>query len=365
MNRNNVDPHPPWMTEDDPLADAVVQDWLRADQAHRQLLLQGMTSGVRHIPDAPQSYRAFLEHAEKALAGAPDLALATQAYLLATPLWLSIALGPGALVHTYSDPSIARTLVRTGRLLEESVARRLAETQLWNLQLFRPQAWTLGGVGYVHTLQVRLMHAKVRASLADRNHAGQSVNEIITQRQMVRTWLGFSAVGTAALERLGFEWTVEERANVAQLWTLVGHLLGIPSGCLEDLSQPHGPPSWLSGINPMQFLPSEDGTRLTHAMLSSLGKRMSVLLNLPEPVSTGLMHAFARLIHGDEVADVMGINRTEMMALAPVFVDANRYRLQQLRLDESRKQAALTQTAQDVEAICASLTGPAAYQHSA
>ncbi len=51
------------------------------------------------------------------------------------PSWINIALGPGSLAHTYSDPGIAAVLMRTGNLVSQTVSRRLLETQLWKITI--------------------------------------------------------------------------------------------------------------------------------------------------------------------------------------------------------------------------------------
>ncbi len=155
----------PELSEGDQLADAAIQDWLKAAPQEKDWLIQGVKQGVQSIPQAPISYRLFLSQAEELLKNSPCLKQASIPYLYVGPLWLSISLGPGALLHTYTGPAIANTLVQTGKLVNEMASKRLSETQLWLLKLLQEGAWEPGGSGYVHTLQVRLIHAKVRASI--------------------------------------------------------------------------------------------------------------------------------------------------------------------------------------------------------
>jgi len=69
---------------------------------------------------------------------------------------------PSALVHTYASPAIARLLTQTGRLTTVA-PRRLAETGMW---AGRPRCRGLlrGAPGYQATVQVRLLHARMRSS---------------------------------------------------------------------------------------------------------------------------------------------------------------------------------------------------------
>lgn len=364
MNWHVLENDWPELLENDPLADSVAEDVFNASPSDKALLLKGMKSGSDTIPGAPSSFRAFLQAAETVIASAPDTGLATQAYWLARPLWISVALGPGALIHTYSDPAIAKTLAHTGRLLDAAAARRLAETQLWNLQILRDGAWTLGGAGYVHTLQVRLLHARVRTTLKKQGLQGDLANSSMNQQRMVRTWLGFAAIGPHALERLGIEWTQEEKTAVASLWDMVGRLLGIPDRLMDSLSQPQALPQWMAYFGHHAEPPADETLQLTSAMLNALGVRMSVLLKLPLQVSHGLMHAFARHIHGDRMADLLGVLPSEVNSLVPLFVDANRYRFQQIRSQERIRNDHLHQSRMEVEAIVAQFAGETAYQQA-
>lgn len=352
----------PELLQNDPLADSVVEDSRTASHNDRALLLQGMMLGYKSIPNAPSSYRVFLEETESVLYTVSNLSLATQAYLLARPMWISMALGPGALIHTYSDPAIAKTLAHTGQLLNEAATRRLAENHYWNLQLIREGAWTIGGAGYMHTLQVRLMHARVRLALQGKIPQENLAKESMNQRRMVRTWLDFSTVGPLALTRLGIDWTEEEKHAVCDLWQLVGRLLGIPKRLMSSLAQPGMPEVWLNLLDQGTVVPTEEGLHLTRSMLEALGKRMSVVLKLPPSVSHGLMQAFVRHIHGDSLADAMGVAQSDVASLVPFFVDANRYRIHQIRTSEQIKRKQLEQAKMEIEAIIASFPGRAAYQ---
>lgn len=363
--KNTPSPHLwPTLEQGDPLADAVIEDWLQAPAQEHSYLKEGMANGVKSIPHAPESYRKFLLSTEAFLDRAPSLDQAGQAYLLAGPLWISVSLGPGALLHTYTDPVIARTLIGTGKLVNEAAARRLSETQLWFLKLLSPDAWRIGGSGYVHTLQVRLIHAKVRASL--RRKTGHSSGETIPldQRQMIRTWLDFSVVSPQALERLGIGWNQDEQSQVAQLWNLVGELLGISSGLLSELSQPGCALTWLNRFNQDVTRPDENARLLAVSMLEALGQRMSIVMKIPKDVAISLMHGFARYIHGEALADAMGASDASLTALIQTYVNANRYHMQQVREDEHYKNVVLEQSRDQVNAICAQIDGSAAYQEN-
>jgi len=357
MNQNEW----PELNEGDPLADAVIADWINASTEEKNWLIQGMRNGAHSIPQAPASYHALLHQAEAFLRSTSFLDLSPIPYLYASPMWISVSLGPGALLHTYTDPIIAHTLVQSGKLVNEAASRRLSETQLWLLKLLQADAWQIGGAGYVHTLQVRLIHAKVRASMKKKNPY-QSISPPIDQRQMVRTWLGFSVVSPRALERLGIEWTAEEQKHVAALWQIVGQLLGIPSRIMNELAREGCAESWLKSFDQSKLSPDDNTRLLTRSMLEALGQRMSVAMKLPKDIAISLMHGFARHIHGDALADASGALDTSLSALIATYADANRYHMQRLRQDDHYRQFVLTQSSIQIQSICAQIDGSAAYQ---
>lgn len=352
----------PELDEGDPLADAVINDWLNATPQEKALLMQGMQEGARSIPHAPDSYQSFLFEAEDFLRSAPPLDLAQLPYKYVGPMWMSVSMGPGALLHTYTDPQIAKVLIHTGKLMSQAASKRLSETQYWLLKLLQHNAWQMGGSGFIHCLQVRLIHAKVRASI--RKARGGSIDfQPIPQRLMLRTWLDFAVVSPRALERLGLEWTDEEKSVVATLWHIVGLLLGIPTRVMSELAKPGFATEWLNHFNQEMPHPDDQARVLTLSMLEAIGQRMSLVMKLPNNVAIALMHGFARHIHGDALADAIGATDTSLSALIPTYVDANRYHMQKIRQDAAFRQTVIERSTKQMDSICSQIEGTAAYQH--
>jgi len=350
----------------DPLADAVTVDWQQADSATRALLVQGLRHGVGAIAHAPASFKTFLNEAEQAVASA-DLASchrAAEYYLVAGPLWISLSQGPGALVHTYKHPGIAHTLMRTGRLSGDMAARRLLETSLWNLQLLKQDGLTVGGSGYCHTLQVRLMHARVRSGLltADRTTAA---SRPIDQREMVHTWLGFSVVALSALQKAGLECAGETLADIFNFWQLVGRLLGIHEQLLAQMQTPAQAQHMLDQMHAGSAKPDANSLALMRALSEALSLRLSPALQLPQEVMLLLIHALVRLFHGDELADRLGVRPNWTHALLPMMFDANRYRQLRAAQDPAFRASVIAQSRQAIGAVEANLQGAAAYQIAA
>lgn len=350
-------------SQGDPLADAVTVDWQHADSETRVLLMQGMRHGLASISHAPASFRAFLKDAELAGASA-DLASchrAAEYYLVVGPLWVSLSQGPGALVHTYKHPGIAHTLMRTGRLSGDMAARRLLETSVWNLQLLKQDGLTVGGSGYCHTLQVRLMHARVRSGLQVANRTAPTSCPI-DQREMVHTWLGFSVVALSVLQRAGLECSEETLADIFNFWHLVGRLLGIHEQLLAQMQTPAMAQRMLEQIHADSAEPDANSLALMRALSEALSLRLSPALKLPQEVTLLLIHALVRLFHGDELADRLGLRPNWTHALLPMMFDANRYRQQRADQDPAFRASVIAQSRQAIGTVEANLQGTAAYQ---
>jgi hypothetical protein len=350
----------------DPLADAVWVDYQKSTPEVRALLEKGMRHGSSGICGMPQSFQALLEDSEATLTlmDGPEFERALEYYAWLGPLWHSISLGPGSLVHTYSDPAIAAVLMKTGNLLDQTVARRLLETQIWNVSVIKPLGLSLGGSGYVHTLQVRLLHAQIRSSLLRRGwrhpHSPQAIP--IDQLQMLRTWLDFTVVPFNALDRIGLPASIAQRQALYGLWRLVGRLLGIEPDLLAQISD-HSVAQEMLKLVDSQLLLADDNSRiLTKATLNAMGVRLAPLMDVPADVSVLLMNSLCRLFHGDAQSHRLGVDANWTSALLPMMVDANRFRLRRIEEDCEYRDTSVKDSRKAYEAIENGLSNLTAYQ---
>lgn len=347
----------------DPLADAATEALL-AQRDLADALQRGIAFGSDTVADLPTAVRQLLHDAESV----PDwvdpsrLARGVDAYLSIGALWLGISLGPGSLAHTYSSPSIAQVLMTTGNLQTRAM-RRLQETANWQYHTLRPGGLARGTPGYVHTLQVRMLHARVRANLLARGWDGAS-GAPINQLEMMRTWLDFTAVPFNALVKLGIEFTQDELGDLYHVWQLVAHLLGIDARFYRRVSDQASGEQMLALIDAASGEPSAASATLTEQMLISAGHRLAPMLKLPDDVAVGLMQAFCRLFHGDEMADKLGVPRSWWASMLPMFADANRYqRLQERQHADVRMRKQQT-TLGAFDQLIGMLKGDTTYQRN-
>lgn len=350
----------------DPLADAALADYQDAQPEVRALLEQGMRQGLSKIHVIPQSFRQLLLDAEAAASSMTRTQLdkAMEPYTWIGPSWISIALGPGSLVHTYSDPGIAAVLTRTGNLLSQTVSRRLLETQIWKISVIKPGGLAIGGSGYVHTLQVRMLHARVRATLMQRGWRGENGDQTtpIDQLQMLRTWLDFTVVPLEALHRVGLEFSERQRYELYAAWRLIGHLLGIAPALLSTVTDHAKAQELLSIVDSQLPRPDQNSRVLTQAMLQAIGNRLAPVLGLPVDASVLLMASYCRLFHGDDLADRLGVEANWTAALLPTITDANRFRIWQIAENSDHRAAIVHQSLNAFHQIESGLTDATAYQ---
>lgn len=350
----------------DPLADAVLHDYRNATPAVRALLEKGILQGVSTISGVPQSFVALLQDSEATLALMPpsDIELAFEPYAWIGPLWLSVCLGPGSLAHTYADPSIASVLMKTGNLLPQTVSRRLLETQLWNLSVIKPGGLSVGGSGYVHTFQVRLLHAQVRSRLLQRGWRDMHGHETvpIDQLQMLRTWLDFSVVPFNALDLMGLSFSDDQRIALFSVWRLVGRLLGIDPEFLSHVNDYKVAHELLCLVDAELPAPDENSRVLTQAMLEAIGPRLAPLLGMPADVSVLMMFSLCRLFHGETMAQHLGVDANWTSALLPMMADANRFRLRRMVEDPVYRSNVTQQSLKTFDAIEKSLSEKTVYQ---
>jgi hypothetical protein len=350
----------------DPLADAALIDYLNATAAQRELLKQGMSQGTAAVSTIPERFRALLLDSEAAVSSMSthEIDQAMEPYLWLGPMWTSIALGPGSLAHTYADPAIAAVLMRTGNLVGSAVSRRLLETQAWTIGVLKPGGLCVGGSGYVQTIQVRLLHARVRARLIEQgwrdSNGGPSIP--MNQLQMLRTWLDFTVVPFNAFGCLGLTLTDAQTLNLYRVWRLLGRLLGIDPSLLSTITDNAAAQALLTLIDGQLSPPDENSRVLTGAMLEAIGNRLAPALGMPAPVSILLMFSLCQLFHGDQMAEQLGLQPNWTAALLPMMIDANQFRLMRLAQDPDHRAMVCQKSLETFEAIEAGRTDLTAYQ---
>ncbi|HLZ58913.1 MAG TPA: oxygenase MpaB family protein, partial [Ktedonosporobacter sp.] len=348
----------------DPLADAVIQE-LEAlgPDASRQLNL-GITQGLSSLENPSPAVQAFLEAAE----ALPDwvdlerLKRGSDAYLSIGNVWITFSLGPGSLTHTYSSPSIARILVRTGNLTHMA-QRRLLETGAWNIESVLPGGLLRGAKGYIHNLQVRLLHARVRTTLLKRDWDTHTNGIPINQLEMTRTWLDFTYVPFTALHQFGITFSSQELADLYHFWQYIAYLLGIDERLYRAMTDQQQAREILALIDSTSEGANEDSKILTQAMLEAVSTFLQPILKLPTSTTFDLVSAITRRLHGDALADQLAIKKTWLSLTMPLITLANRLQRAWERRSPAARKHAVARTVAAFEQFA--MTGTTVYQRNA
>ncbi|MFE7504947.1 oxygenase MpaB family protein [Promicromonospora sp. NPDC057488] len=147
-----------------------------------------------------------------------------------------------SLVGGYRFGGPTDLLAATGALTGGTL-RRLAETQEWTVGLTEPGALRPFGPAWRATVHVRVMHALVGASFADRSGPGRGDTEPwdtarwglpINQADQAATLGLFDGTLILGCRALGVPVPPSDSRALMHLWKWVGHLLGVHPDFLVD-----------------------------------------------------------------------------------------------------------------------------------
>ncbi|MBB5910088.1 oxygenase MpaB family protein [Actinoalloteichus hymeniacidonis] len=352
----------------DPLADAVIVEFDELGRSARVALQRGLAEGRAAVSDAPPAVDALLAQVETLPEWVSTMQLADgDRTSLAVPFhWSNLAFSCGSLVHTYSSPSIARLLVGTGRLTS-TAPRRLAETGLWNASAILPGGLLRGAPGYVQTVQVRLLHARVRATATAHGWEAGRWGVPINQADIARTWLDFTVVPFNFLAGIGYSLTQEEQSRLYRYWWYVARLLGLDERFFLGIENHEQAAELLDLLDSTTAPPDDDSRALVGALLDAAITTLAAQPQSPMD-ATGwrdLVHAVTRSFHGAATADALGIPESPVTAVLPLLAAGEaKARSHQLQLPGA------LQTAEEAgirafNGLIAALPDPTAYQEHA
>ncbi|GLV53888.1 hypothetical protein KDH_07390 [Dictyobacter sp. S3.2.2.5] len=309
----------------DTLADAVIKELEELGFEARAKLNSGIKEGLEVVEQPSPAIQAFLQQVESypAWVDKERLQRGSEAFLSVGNVWLTFSLGPGSLTHTYSSPSIAQVLVKTGNLTTMA-QRRLLETGAWNVSSILPGGLLRGADGYATNLQVRLLHARVRQTLLRHNWDQQALGTPINQVEMTRTWLDFTYVPFNALHKFGITFSEPEISDMYHFWQYIAYLLGIDERLYRDIVDQASAQEILELIDNTTEGTNQDSQVLVRAMLDAVTAILQPTLKLPSSIIFDLVSAITHHLHGNRLADQLAIKKTWISALMPVITLINR-----------------------------------------
>ncbi|MYW73217.1 oxygenase MpaB family protein, partial [Pseudonocardia sp. SID8383] len=258
-------------------------------------LQRGIRDGLASVTGPSPALAALLTSAESVPAGTDPAMLDTgiRPMFTAPPAVHTLSLSAGALLRTYGSPSIAVLLGTTGRLVE-SAERRLTETGTWLLAATLPGGMRPGSPGYVGTLQVRMLHARMRVLARGRGLDEAVHGTPVNQVDLVRTWLDFTLVSMRAEATIGFGLTPAETTEVYACWQLLAHQLGIDPELVRDVTS-HAEAEELDAlVTAVTGPPAPESRALAGALIGAVAALLVQPLRLPVPQGRRLLQALAR-----------------------------------------------------------------------
>ncbi len=250
----------------DPLADAVIDALVGRPRPEQEALVtQMLSSSPGTLPPELANLHAWLRETplwfDEARSNAGGEVL-TRSGLLS-----GLVLGFKSLVLGYCSPAGNKPLAFSGRLTGD-VSKRLGETARFVEAVSQANGLAFGAPGFVATVRVRLIHARIRHSLL-RSDAWRAADwgAPINQYDMAGTVLLFSSVLLDGLRQLGAEVTQAEEDSTLHQWRMVGRLMGVDEELLS--TSPAEARALWALLEATQGLPDRDSRELTHALVLS------------------------------------------------------------------------------------------------
>jgi hypothetical protein len=227
-----------FLTEVDPLADAVVASFAEHGQKRgRAWLQEALANGIDAVPDAPSSLRALFAQVDSPPSWA-DFKRMDEGARVFQRCGTSAALTLSAysLMRGYNSAAAIKPLAFTGQL-DAMAPRRLAETGRYILESVKNGGLTRFAPGFAISVRVRVMHAQVRRTLlASGRWDAPSWGAPINQADMATTALEFSSMMLYGTRLLGHRFTHDESEAVMHLWRYAGFLMGVDTELLEEVT---------------------------------------------------------------------------------------------------------------------------------
>lgn len=190
---------------------------------------EALEHGIDAVPDAPMALRRFFDVVERRPDWVDDALLERGARAMQKLGWDGFDLLTwGSLLGGYRSAAALEPLVRSGRLLGTSAARRTAETSRWFLACIEDGGLRRGADGWRLSVHVRVMHAFVNYQLEhDPDWDWELRGTPINQYDQASTLAVFSTTPLLQARLLGFRVSGGDSRAVMHLWSYIGWLMGV------------------------------------------------------------------------------------------------------------------------------------------
>jgi ER-bound oxygenase mpaB/B'/Rubber oxygenase, catalytic domain len=222
-------------------------------------------------------------------------------------LYIGSALFVASLPTAYAAADGVQVLALASELVGSQVRRRTAETgqMLIDVHEFTPGGLVARSDGValssqaINTIRtVRLLHACVRADLAQNPQWNSDWGVPVNQEDLLGTQLTFTTAVFQALERMGLVLTADERRASLHLWAAIGTVLGVQeTRWLDDIERAAA--AWKQ-IDQRLWKQSPEGAALMKYLLAEM--ELGMPRGLKKVPRTVVRHAIS-----DRVADMIDV----------------------------------------------------------
>ncbi len=320
------------LTTSDPLADPVARRIAEGDRDLAAALDLGLRKGLAALERPDPELAVLLEDIEQAASVVDDdlLSAGAEAFWTMPPAIHVISLSVGSLIRVYESPSIAAVLSETGRLVDGADAR-LRETAKWLGEAMLPGALRPGAPGYIATVGVRMLHAKVRYYAAKGDYDASCYGTPINQLDLGRVWMDFTYTSWQAEAVLGYTLASHELDRMYGLWTYIGRLLGIDPRLVGGITT-HAAARRMGAMFDAVTGPlTVQSAILAQATIKSVAMQLQENIKLPVSLGRMLLRHLAYRFHGRVKTEELEISPAFLVApvvsVATAIISANRRRL--------------------------------------
>jgi hypothetical protein len=281
----------------------------------RELMTRALGSGIDSVSDAPDAVVSLFRQVEHVpfWVDFERCKRGGEAFFRAGGLG-GIALGFGALARAYCSAGGNKPLTFTRDLIDRA-PQRIAETAAYVRAVSQPDGLRRGHDGYRASVEVRLLHARVRTGLLRSPRWRTDAWGVpINQADTAITALLFSHGLAEGVRRLGGRVSERAEGDLIHLWRYTGYLLGVDE---ELLCTSVDDARHLADlVDALDGGPDEDSRRLILAMLTP--ESFEAKIKDPQAAKhvREIYVAACRALIGDVYADRIGLETSLGHSLA-------------------------------------------------
>ncbi|NRD43298.1 oxygenase MpaB family protein [Corallococcus exiguus] len=300
----------------DPVVDGLVAEHVATHGAESLDRLLGELFRTQRLPEANPLVKRYLAALPVADSVDPDAMIQGQNLFGLFGPEVLMVLGSYSLPLAYAAGHGVQVVYRSRRLKDDPI-RRLCDTAQMVMNVMLPGELEEGGLGWIATRKVRLIHALVRRRVQlDAGNPWRSDWGLpINQEDQAGTLLTFSIATLHGLRRMGAPVTSAEADAYIRAWSAIGRLLGVDPSLLPSSEEEATQLALRIGMR--QVRPTPEGRQLTAQLLSSV----QTLFPIPG-YAASLTHFFLQdTVFGKDVAEAVAMpkaNWTRWLVMARV-----------------------------------------------